>query len=206
MGNRYFLSVLFLVTLFFLVGIIFWQQELKYALPTPIPMDYSLVPIHQKIARLELGIATNTASLLHFYNPECPCSAFNVTHIRQLIQSHGKSISIYVIVPTLQDVPKAMKEFGETVQVKADPAQQIAEACGVYSTPQAAIIDDQGRLYFRGNYNKARYCTSTATNYAELALVSLLNGAAPPSFDLAATQSYGCELKTTFSLQSFIKF
>lgn len=30
----------------------------------------------------------------------------------------------------------------------------IAISCGVYSTPQAVIIDGNGQLFFRGNYNK----------------------------------------------------
>jgi hypothetical protein len=75
-----------------------------------------------------------------------------------------------------------------------DAHQKIAEACGVYSTPQAVIIDRDNKLFYRGNYNASRYCTSKATNFAELSLIALLNKRPAPVFSIAATQAYGCEL------------
>ena len=49
-------------------------------------------------------------------------------------------------------------------------------------------------LYYRGNYNRAKYCTDPRTSYAQKALDSLLADAPPPMMGVIATQAYGCQL------------
>ena len=100
---------------------------------------------------------------------------------------------MYIVVPNQQALTKAQREFGQQNFV-VDENNAIAQACGVYSTPQAAIVDYDAKLFYRGNYNRSRYCTARATNFAELSLLALLNNQPSPSFGLLATQSYGCEL------------
>jgi hypothetical protein len=78
------------------------------------------------------------------------------------------------------------------VQVTSD--QSIAEACGVYSTPQAVILDAQSDLYYRGNYNRSRYCTDNRSNFAQMAIDSLLNKNLNPTFSQYALKAYGCQL------------
>ncbi len=88
-----------------------------------------------------------------------------------------------------------------------DAEGEIAAKCGVYSTPQAVLIDSKSQLYYRGNYNRARYCTDRKSNYAQMVIDSLLAQKTAPDFGLNATQAYGCGLpqnelkrknKTTF--------
>lgn len=171
---------------------IFWNQELKYQLPTPKPPKYQEVAIGAKVSSTLLP--KGGAYFLHFYNPECPCSRFNARHLKSLMREYQDSVSMYIIVANEQDLAKANREFGDQ-QYIVDRNSSIATACGVYSTPQAAIVDFNGNLYYRGNYNKSRYCTDRATNFAELSLLALLNGQPAPMFGLLATQSYGCEWK-----------
>jgi hypothetical protein len=192
-----------LVLLVSCIVYIFWHEELRYSLPTPVPHHYVAVNVNQRIVVDELASRVGIPLYLHFYNPDCPCSLFNAKHIRELIRAHGDSVKALIVVPSHIDIKVAANEFGESLEIIADADGSIAKACGVYSTPQAVIIDQHGKLFYRGNYNRARYCTAQATNYAELALLSLINGASPPVFDVFATQSYGCQLP---SLQSFIQY
>lgn len=99
-----------------------------------------------------------------------------------------------IVVPHHASVAEAKSKFGDDMNYISDTEDRIARSCGVYSTPQAAIITASGKLYYRGNYNRSRYCTSRATNFAELSLIALLNKQPSPVFDVVATQSYGCEL------------
>ena len=168
----------------------FWNQDLKYSIPTPVPMDYKEVAVGQAVAVSHL--ASNQAYFLHFYSADCPCSRFNARHVKSLIRSYGDSLNIVIIVASADDIEKAKKELGSDLDIRVDTNGSIAKACGVYSTPQAAIIDREGKLYYRGNYNQSRYCTVRATNFAELSLIALLNHQPSPSFGLLATQSYGC--------------
>lgn len=177
------------------IAVIFWQQELQYHLPTPIPVNYQEVAIGSPVTFPAL-LPNGQAHFIHFYNPDCPCSRFNAKHINALIYSHGDSVKFVIVVPEEKYIREAASAFGESLRILADPQGIIAKACGVYSTPQAAIIDYEGKLFYRGNYNASRYCTVRATNFAELSLIALLNNRPSPAFGLVATQSYGCEISS----------
>lgn len=170
---------------------LFWYQEYRYSLPTPVPAGYKAVPVGQVVENNQLPAGPK---FLHFYNPDCPCSRFNAKHVKMLIHQYRDSAHLLIVVPATADLQGAREEFGDHLQYVVDEHQALAKAFGVYSTPQAVLVDGANKLYYRGNYNAARYCTSRATNYAELALIALLNDQPPPVFDLFATQAYGCEL------------
>ena len=69
---------------------------------------------------------------------------------------------------------------------------------------QAAIITQEGLMYFRSDYNRARYCTAKSTGFVGLTLKSLPQEAPPPMFVEAATQSYGCQLPSQYEGSPFI--
>ncbi|HEX2627891.1 MAG TPA: hypothetical protein VHM26_02740 [Chitinophagaceae bacterium] len=176
---------------------LFWYHEWKYSLPTPVPANYHAVNSGTPISIKNIpGIESNTKPLfLHFFNPDCPCSRFNVDHFKSLVKQYESKINFAVVALTKKGkyTPKDIqRKFGLTLPVVFDSA--YAAACGVYSTPQAAIINVDSRLYYRGNYNKSRYCTDKKTNYAQMAIDSLLTQQQQPLFELAATKSYGCTL------------
>jgi hypothetical protein len=140
---------------------------------------------------------------LHFLNPVCPCSRFNQDHVRDLIRAHRADATFVAIIEpeggTLSDhaVADVARDLGVPAVLDADGS--LARAAGVYSSPQAVIVAIGGALYYRGNYNLARYCTDERTEFARLALEHVLAGA--PSFDAppAATVAYGCPLPSTLT-------
>jgi hypothetical protein len=176
------------------VGCVFWKQEMQYRLPAPVPENYEPINVGSQV-NLPAALKKSSAWFLHFYSPDCPCSRFNVQHLRQLIGTYSDSVAIAVVVASNEDAVRARKVFGERVSIVTDKDGAIARSCGVYSTPQAAIVDGTGKLFYRGNYNISRYCTSRASNFAELSLLALLNKQLPPQFGLLATESYGCSLE-----------
>jgi hypothetical protein len=170
---------------------VFWKQELRYAQPTPVPPDYTPISFHEKLS-LPDGSVTGKPLFLHFFNPDCPCSKFNIKHVRQLIASYGDRITFRAIIPPYASETTAREMLGDEAQIVLDKNNLWAEACGVYTTPQAAIIDSRGALYFRGNYNRSRYCTDPETNYAEKALIHFLKGEYLPLQDTYTITPYGC--------------
>lgn len=188
MKLRILITVLLLITCGTLVGYIFWQQELKYTLPTPVPGSYTPVFLKEHI---QLPKASNAPVFLHFFNPDCPCSRFNRKHVNQLIFQYRDKINFKVIIPPYASMEEARNFFDEEIEIISD-TEGWSEACGVYSTPQAVIIDQQSTLFFRGNYNRTRYCTDPKTNYAELALQSFVNNKPLPLMDELAKRAYGC--------------
>ena len=189
---RYALSIFALVLCFGGIGAIFWYQELQYSLPTPVPANYQAIPVGQAISAVTS--LPDGPLFLHFYNPDCPCSRFNANHLKSLIRTYQDSVQVFIVVPSAKAKKMAIGEFGKDQQYIVDDGLKIASSYGVYATPQAVLVDREGKLFYRGNYNKSRYCTAKASNYAELALVALLNNQRPPVFDFYATQAYGCEL------------
>jgi hypothetical protein len=184
--------------LVFAAGMLWWQ-DWRYSLPTPRPQGLVQVAPGTPIALASFSPALRPSGgrpvLLHFFNPHCPCSRFNLDHIRGLQQQWSDRVEFVAVVQGCQprEARHALDRVGLHMTAIADPDGRIAERCGVYSSPQAVLLDPAGRLYFRGNYNTGRYCTSEATEFTRLALDSLAAGAPPPRF-AAAGIAYGCEL------------
>jgi len=185
-----------LLTSFTSIGGIFWYQEFIYSLPTPVPNEYIQVNVGDRIHLDENLKTSSKPQFIHFFNPDCPCSKFNISHFKSLVKKYDDHLDFSVVVLTKDEkhTSESIREkFDLPIQVSFD--QEIAKSCGVYSTPQAAIVAD-GKLYYRGNYNKSRYCTEKNSNYAEMAIDSLMNKTSDPDFNSYALVSYGCSLPT----------
>jgi Iodothyronine deiodinase len=181
---------------FLFLGIItlFWYNEWVYSLPTAIPYNYRSVETGTVI---DLGFKFQSPGkplFLHFFNPDCPCSRFNIAHFKTLVTQYGKEVDFGIIVLTARNYTagQIQAKFGLQIPVSFDSS--IATACGVYSTPQAVILTANHKLYYRGNYNKSRYCTDKSSNYAQIALEGLLHKQTALVFDPYALTAYGCKL------------
>jgi hypothetical protein len=184
------------------VAAIFWRYELKYQLPTPIPANYHSVglgsPLTLPATAAALLPADHKPLFLHFFNPDCPCSRFNMPQFNALVRQYGGQARFAIVVMSATQFTAAelQKKFDLPYPVPVLNDSAVAAACGVYSTPQAVIIDKDRRLFYRGNYNRSRYCTDEKTGFARLALAGLLNNNYPQHFDPLALQAYGCQLPT----------
>lgn len=179
-------------------GAAFWYQDWQYSLPTPRPSGLrqpAIGTIPRQLAALTLAQHGHPL-FLHFYNPGCPCSRFNLDQIRALTAKYGSRVQFVAVVQGDSPWNKPMDphSLGLPMKTVIDQGGAIAHACGVYSTPQGVLLDVKGQLYYRGNYNSSRYCTESATQYARIALDSLLAGNPPPKLPASATVSYGCPL------------
>jgi hypothetical protein len=180
-----------------LSGIItlFWYNSWVYLLPTPVPKDYRPVPAGSHISLYgPAAIKEAKPTFLHFFNPDCPCSRFNIKHFQSLVGAYGHQVNFVVVVMSDKkySVKAVQERLGLNLPVMFDTS--IAKRCGVYSTPQAVLVNSKSKIFYRGNYNKSRYCTDENTNYAKIALVGLLGNMPTMAFDEQALKSYGCSL------------
>jgi hypothetical protein len=189
-------AVAVLLICFCCIAGLFWYSEWQYSLPTPVPGQYQPVAIGDHIdISAKYPHKKDRPLFLHFFNPDCPCSRFNVPHFKELAASYGSKIDFAVVVMTKDrsyTQNNIRERFGLTVPVIFDTS--IARDCGVYSTPQAVLMNTGGSLYYRGNYNRSRYCTDKKSNYAQLAIDSLLRGKQQVVFNSYALTAYGCSL------------
>jgi hypothetical protein len=191
------LVVLILSGIFLAIAVIFWYQEVQYLLPTPVPQGYQVVA-PETLIRYDSVLTPmqhERPKLLHFFNPHCPCSRFNLKHFRTLNKTYGSQVDFYVVLTGEDKINRAKELIDSDITILIDRDGKLANACGVYSTPQAAIIQTSNRLYFRGNYNQSRYCTNKNSNFVQMALDSLMAQRSSPHFSELATQSYGCSIK-----------
>lgn len=184
-----------LVFLFNCIAFLFWHFEWQYNLPTPKPIHNKVVNIGDKI---ELKFTTdhpnNKPTFLHFFNPTCPCSKFNLPHFKALAKKYQASINFYIIISnnsTTYTASDLQKKLNVDIPIIIDST--IANNCGVYSTPQAVLISNN-TLYYKGNYNRSRYCVDQKSNYAQIAIQSLLSNIANPTINQNALIAYGCAM------------
>lgn len=189
------LTLLWLLVLASAVMTLFWYNSWVYLLPTPVPEDYKPVAVGSKLLLSGLPETTDKKPrFLHFFNPECPCSRFNIKHFQSLVRAYGNQVDFAVVV--MSEKKFTAQEIKDRLNLDLPVIfdTNIAAACGVYSTPQAVLISSKDKLFYRGNYNKSRYCTDESTNYAKIALAGLLGNSPEMAFDDAALKSYGCSL------------
>lgn len=189
------LVISWVVLLFGVIGVLFWYNELQYQLPTPIPVNYKAVKPGE-LVKINATLKTDGSKplFLHFFNPVCPCSRFNIKMFKALVAQYGDKVNFAIVVISKDKytAEEIRNKFDLKLPVTFD--QSIATACGVYSTPQVALINPGGQLYYRGNYNASRYCTDEKTNYAKQAINGLLVDNKTLTFSKLATTSYGCKL------------
>ncbi|GGA88988.1 TlpA family protein disulfide reductase [Puia dinghuensis] len=196
------LALTWLVLLFAGIAAIFWWYDWKYSLPTPVPVNYHAVgigtPVTLPPSAAALLPANEKPLFLHFFNPDCPCSRFNMPQFSALVKQYGKEavFAIVVMSPKQFSAEDIQSKFNLPYPVPVLRDSAVAAACGVYSTPQAVIIDQNRHLYYRGNYNRSRYCSDEKTGFARLALAGLLDYHYSQTFSPLALTAYGCSLPT----------
>jgi thiol-disulfide isomerase/thioredoxin len=189
------LIILWLLIILGCIGGLFWYTDWKYSLPTPLPAQYHPVARGVPVAlEGKLDVPHNKPVFLHFFNPDCPCSRFNIPSFKALEKKYGDQMTFAIVVlnNNKYTARQIQNKFELDIPVSFDSS--VAAACGVYSTPQAVVLDVNRRLYYRGNYNKSRYCTDTKTNFAQMAIDSLFSHASQPVFSAYALKAYGCQL------------
>ncbi len=197
------------VLLLGLAGVTFWYQDIRYSLPTHRPAGWKEVSRGHTVVLPSRFAATRDGRplLLHFFNPDCPCSRFNAEHVRALRQRFGDRVHFVAIAQVVDGQSRTEQNrsldaighlFGSDLEATVDEDGSIASACGVYSTPQAVIVSGGSNrtLLFRGNYNTARYCTAPETEFVRLALEALVDGRSIPLPTREVMVAYGCELPT----------
>lgn len=180
-----------------LTAFLFWHQDWQYSVPAVRPVGLQQPAVGDRILLSLAGLNFDKSRplFLHFFNLNCPCSRFNLDHVRQLIRRHGGEVRFIAVLQGEGGRARLQSEFEKLklgVESVVDETGAWAEATGVYATPQAVLIDRHERLYFRGNYNLSRYCVGRETEYARIELESILAGRPARGEDAASATAYGC--------------
>jgi hypothetical protein len=193
------------------VGGVFWEQDWRWGLPTPRPSDLKQPPIGSRaelpdVLHVRWAPSSGRPLFIHFFNPDCPCSRFSRDHVRDLIRTYRDRVTIVAVIEpeggvvSAETVADVERDLGVPTVLDGDGS--VARAVGVYSSPQAVVVTTAGALYFRGNYNLARYCTDERTAFTRIALEHLLAGAPAYAAPREARLAYGCPLPSNLARPS----
>src|SRR5688500_6161186 len=81
------------------ISYLLWHEDWKYSLPTPVPERYLAArPVDGASLTEKIGTAPDKPAFLHFFNPDCPCSRFNVPHFTSLAKKYGDRMSFAIVV------------------------------------------------------------------------------------------------------------
>src|ERR1700761_6085426 len=88
-----------LIILLFAVGALFWYNDYVYHLPTPVPFNYKPT-VRGQIIKLTGPLETVNGKplFLHFFNPACPCSRFNLATFNDLVKQYHQQVNFVVVV------------------------------------------------------------------------------------------------------------
>ena len=197
---KFMIWITILSSFILIIGYVFWTEEVKFWTPTPKPDSVKEINMGEKAPLAVIGINgdLDRPLLIHFYNPFCPCSKFNFKEFKKITSDYKGKMDFLLVAQTDKDVPNLKSEisnkFFNKINIKIDTSGNIAEEFGVYSSPQVVLVDDQGYIFYKWNYNSARYCTNKQTAYASISIEKLLNDRGVPDFTSQATTPYGCVL------------
>jgi len=139
----------------------------------------------------------NRAMLVHYASSRCPCTEFNLDHVRSLHKAFGDRVDFVVALETRSTPEEGAREFGSLhlqMPFLIDRDGQVGAALGVFGTPQAVLLDSAGRLYYRGNYNRSRYCVDESSEFVRIALTALTAHRPLPTMPQEAFITFGCPL------------
>ena len=200
-GRKIWLVLCLQAGLLAVIGATFWHQEWQYLQPTPRPAGLVQPPAGTSLpVPPVLAVAAPSAAgkpvLFHFFDPDCPCSRFNIAHVRDLQAAFGRDIRFVAVLHGSDDqqLVAQFRRLDLNMEAICDASGALANTLGVYSTPQAVLLDGESRLFYRGNYNVSRYCSDRDTEFARIALDCLLASRPLPAFPTLATTAYGCKL------------
>ena len=156
------------------IGGAFWWQNGRYAVPTPRPIGWPAPAAGAVLTLPTLVDATDPRpTVVHVFDPACPCSRFNHAEFLELVAEHGGRFRWVALA-----VGDGASDFPPDVAVVLDRNAGLAKVLGIHTTPQVALVGPGGGLWFRGNYNRTSFCADPATAFVRLALADCAAGRA----------------------------
>jgi len=143
----------------------------------------------------KLGDVRGKTVAIVFWSAECPWSKRADDLIRAWRIEWSEDTLLWTIASNVNEPLEMIREVSgqrglETVLIDTD--HQIADQFGAVTTPHCFVIDDAGRLRYRGAIDDTTFSQRQATRYyLKDAIASVRTGVQP---DPAETPGYGCTI------------
>ena len=133
----------------------------------------------EKLVKADYSLDKKTPiSVIHFWNPDCPCNRFNEVHVKKIISDYAdKNVKFTVVVGgsskeerhQRQVLAKQVFNHIAVKEIRSDwPMHK-----GPPSSPAVGVINGQGELVYFGPYSLGARCAPDKGQFVESVLDGL---------------------------------
>lgn len=153
--------------------------------------------IDQLIAEIPGEYSRNT--VIHFWHPNCNCSALITDHIRELIQlAETKQMSTKIVAFQPEGIKdneirkQVQIQFGKDIDLEFISPQN-AEIMGIPASPSAAVLNAFGKIVYFGPYSSDAYCSTENESFVESAVIRMKDNKAEEKMGILLTSGCLCD-------------
>jgi alkyl hydroperoxide reductase subunit AhpC len=141
--------------------------------------------------------SASRATVVVFVSALCPISLAYADRLTKFQQDFSNRSVRLLLVNSNENEPDSQVEeqrrlSGLPIPVHRDPHGKVAEMLGVFATPTAVVLDENGMVRYQGAIDNSRNPTRVTKQYVRLAVEAILEGGAVVT---ARTASLGCSIK-----------
>jgi peroxiredoxin len=120
----------------------------------PLP-EFDATSLGGEVLSLRTAVGTHKAVVILFLSTVCRYANYFASHVRELDERYGKLGVLFVGVnsnswETRDEVAAHVKAQGWAFPMVKDEGQVIADRLAARATPEAFLVDAEGRLRYRG--------------------------------------------------------
>jgi peroxiredoxin len=142
-----------------------------------------------------LSGARGKVVVIVFWSAECPWSRRADTLIQSWCSDWGEQVLLWMIASNVNEGLEMIEEVKQARGIETvllDEDHEIADRFGAVTTPHCFVIDEQGRLRYRGAIDDTTFRQREATQYyLHDAVMAVRSGNQPNPAD---TPGYGCTI------------
>lgn len=134
--------------------------------------------LEKLVASEYLAGKESSISVIHFWNPDCPCNRFNEVHVKKIISDYAaKNVTFTVVVGgrnkeernQRQILAKQIFSHAAVKDIRSDWAMNQ----GPPSSPAVGIVNSEGELVYFGPYSLGARCAPDKGKFVETVLNNL---------------------------------
>ena len=117
--------------------------------------DFSATSLQGRTVSLKAALAEHKAVVVVFLSTVCPYARYFAAHLRELDERYGPRGVLFVGVnsngwESRDEVAEQAQQQGYAFAMVRDEHHVIADLLGARATPEAFLVDSEGRLRYRG--------------------------------------------------------
>lgn len=117
--------------------------------------DFEATSLQGEPVSLKAALASHKAVVVVFLSSVCPYARYFASHLRELHERYGPRGVLFVGVDsngweTKDELAELAQQRGFAFPMIKDEGHEVADLLGARATPEAFLVDSEGRLRYRG--------------------------------------------------------